>query len=147
METLSEIQITYTPKREKGAVLPVIKGSEDCNRYFREVWSNKMQYIEEMYLMILNRGNRVLGYSKISSGGMNSTVVDPKIIFQIALKAHASAIILAHNHPSGAIKPSEQDLRLTRRIKEGAAILDISFLDHLILGETHYFSFADEGLL
>ncbi len=147
MTVISEIQITYSPKRKKGRELPSIQSSDCCQKYFREVWSNKLEYVEEMYLLLLNRANKVLGYTKISMGGVNTTVVDPKVIFQAALKSHACGIILGHNHPSGSVKPSEQDLKLTRRIAEGASILDISLLDHIILGHETYFSFADDGLL
>ncbi|MDQ3111769.1 MAG: JAB domain-containing protein [Bacteroidota bacterium] len=146
MQRISEISVTYNP-RKKRAELPHIKKSEDVAACFREVWSNKMEYVEEMYLMLLNRSNKVLGFTKVSMGGVNATIVDPKIIFQVALKSHASGIILAHNHPSGGLKPSEQDIRLTKKIKEGAVILDISLLDHLILSKESYYSFADEGLV
>src|ERR1044072_8900216 len=128
MENISEIQITYVPKRTKGVKLPSITTTYDCEKYFRSIWSDKMNYIEEMYMLLLNRANMVLGYTKISMGGTSSTVADPKIIFQTALKAHASAIILAHNHPSGSAKPSQQDLKLTRRIFEGGNILEITLL-------------------
>jgi DNA repair protein RadC len=143
---VAEIKVTYISKN--GSEEPVIiKSSADGERCFRENWSESMEHIEEMYLMLLNRANRVLGISKISMGGVNATVVDPKVVFQTALKANASSMILAHNHPSGSVKPSENDIRLTRKLREGALILDIALLDHLIVSHEGYFSFADEGLL
>jgi DNA repair protein RadC len=102
---------------------------------------------EEFWVLLLNRANIVTRKEIISKGGMNSTVVDPKIVFRAALEHGACGVILCHNHPSGSVKPSEQDLRLTRRLMEGANILDISLLDHIIVGAKTYFSFADDGLL
>lgn len=147
MTQLAEIQITYCPKKPEPHSRIEVRSSSDCEKYFREIWSDKMDYVEEMYLLLLNRANMILGFTKISMGGVNSTVVDPKVVFQTALKAHASGIILGHNHPSGTLKPSQQDLQLTKRINEGAAILDISLLDHIIISSGGYFSFADDGLI
>jgi DNA repair protein RadC len=101
---------------------------------------------EEFYVMILNRSNIVVKKEQVSRGGMSSTIVDPKIVFKAAVNHGASGIILAHNHPSGTVKPSEQDIRLTKKLREGAHILDIALLDHIIVGANTYFSFADEGL-
>jgi len=88
----------------------------------------------------------VLGISSISRGGIVGTVIDPRIIFQYALKANATQLILAHNHPSGSIKPSDADISITKKIKEGARQLDIMLLDHLIIiPDERYYSFAEEG--
>lgn len=102
---------------------------------------------EEFWILLLNRSNVVMKKEQISRGGMNSTIVDPKVVFKSALANAASGIILCHNHPSGTVKPSEQDIRLTKRLKEGAGILDIALLDHIIVGANTYFSFADEGII
>ena len=147
MIEIAEIEITYSSKRDKKRPLPVVRSSDDSNKFFRITWSNKMEHVEEMYLMVLNRANRVLGISKISMGGVNATLVDPKIVFQTALKANASGIIIAHNHPSGSKLPSESDIRLTRKIREAAGFLEITLLDHLIITSEGYYSFADEGIL
>ena len=106
-----------------------------------------MERVEEFMVLCLNRANRVLGYARISSGGISGTIADPKIIFQVALKSNASSIILAHNHPSGNKQPSEADIRLTRKMKDAGVLLDLPVLDHLILTSEGYHSFADEGLL
>ena len=88
----------------------------------------------------------VLGIASLFRGGVVGTVIDPRIIFQYALKANAAQIILAHNHPSGNIKPSDADISITKKIKEGARHLDITVLDHTILkGDERYYSFAEEG--
>jgi DNA repair protein RadC len=102
---------------------------------------------EEFWIMLLNKGNNVLSTHLISKGGVATTIADPKIIFQVALEHHAASIILAHNHPSGGLKPSAEDLHLTKRIIAGGKLLDIIIFDHLIVTDSSYFSFADEGIL
>ena len=102
---------------------------------------------EEFYVLYLNRGNRVIRHAQISSGGINETTVDPRVIFKEAIDCLATGIILAHNHPSGQLKPSHQDIRITNKIKEFGKIIDIQVLDHLILTDNGYFSFADRGIL
>ena len=126
---------------------PKICSSNDAVQCFRGIWSDKLEYIEEMYLMLLNRGNRVLGIMKISQGGTSGTVVDPKIVFQAALKANAASFLLSHNHPSGNIQPSEADKALTKQLVQAGKFLEISFLDHLILTPDGFYSFADEGMM
>lgn len=100
---------------------------------------------EEFWIICLNRNNRFISKHKISSGGIAGTVADGKIIFHIALKELASAIILCHNHPSGNLQPSEQDVRLTRNIIEAGKMLDIAVFDHLIIAHNQYYSFASNG--
>lgn len=100
---------------------------------------------EEFWVMFLNRANIFLSHRQISKGGMSGTVADPRIIFQMALQEKATGIILCHNHPSGNLQPSEADLRLTRNLVEAGKVLEISVLDHLIVTQGGYFSFADEG--
>lgn len=103
--------------------------------------------IEECWVLLLNRGNRMIKMAQISRGGVSGTVVDPKVIFKLAIQQFASGIILCHNHPSGNLRPSEQDKLITKKMKEIGQLLDIAVLDHLILSEHGYYSFADEGLL
>lgn len=146
MNTLSEISINYKPNI-KLSELPKVFTSKDAEIQFRALWSDKLQHIEEMYMMLLNRANKVLGYSLISKGGISGTVVDLKIVFQIAIKSNASSIILAHNHPSGNLKPSEADIRITKNVREAGKIMDIVLLDHLIITDEEFYSFADEGVL
>lgn len=102
---------------------------------------------EEFWLILLNRANRVLSKHLISKGGQAGTIADPKIIFNIALLNHASSLLLAHNHPSGNLKPSKSDIELTHKLQEGAKLLDLQIIDHLIFTDHAYFSFADEGLI
>jgi DNA repair protein RadC len=102
---------------------------------------------EEFYVLFLNRANRVIRTERLSIGGVSGTVVDHRIIFRWALEKLASGLVLAHNHPSGQLKPSAADIQLTQRIKEAGALFDIHLLDHIIVGNGNYFSFADEGIL
>lgn len=102
---------------------------------------------EAFWVMMLNRANRLISCVMISEGGLSGTIADPKKIFNAALERKASSIIVVHNHPSGNLKPSEMDIRLTRRLKEAGALLELPVLDHLILGDGKYFSFADEGMM
>jgi DNA repair protein RadC len=101
---------------------------------------------EEFWVLFLNRANEVIGKESVSKGGISGTIVDPKVVFKQAVQFPASAIILAHNHPSGKIKPSESDHQLTKKLKTAGQALDIPVLDHLIIGDRNYFSFADEGV-
>jgi DNA repair protein RadC len=114
-----------------------------------EIFRSKMGDLpyEEFWIIMLNKANRVIRNCNISEGGISGTVVDPKKIFKIALDHHASSIILGHNHPSGNIQPSEADQKITKKIKDAGNMLDVAILDHLIIGDDRYYSFADEGLI
>lgn len=104
-------------------------------------------YHEEFWLLLLNKACEVVAREKLSSGGTAGTVADVKMAFKRALDAHASALIAVHNHPSGNLKPSDADVDLTRKMKEAGKILDLPLLDHLIVSERGYYSFADEGMI
>ncbi len=100
---------------------------------------------EEFWILLLNRANKVIGKHLVSKGGVTGTVVDPKVVYKIAIEHMATGIILCHNHPSGNLSPSDADISLTRKLCEGGKLLDIQVLDHLIVAGDKYFSFADEG--
>jgi len=102
---------------------------------------------EEFWVLYLNRANKVIEKFALSRGGVSGTVADGKIIFKRALENLSSSIILAHNHPSGQLKPSQEDIKLTKKIKDAGALIDISVLDHVIISESGYYSFADEGMM
>lgn len=102
---------------------------------------------EEFHVLLLNRSHKVMGHKTISIGGQSGTVVDPKIIFRTALEQKAAAVILSHNHPSGNLNPSESDIQLTKKLREGGRYLDIPVLDHIIIAGSSFYSFADEGML
>jgi DNA repair protein RadC len=144
---VTEIKLIYQNK-VKATDRPQVTGSQDVYQILLANWSEQIGFIEEFYILLLDRSNRVMGHYKVSQGGLAGTVVDPKVVFAAALKARASSLILAHNHPSGNLKPSQADTDLTNKIKQGGELLDIAILDHLILSpEGGYFSFADEGLM
>lgn len=102
---------------------------------------------EEFWLLILNHGNQVTARTKVSMGGVTGTVVDARVVFKKALEENACSLILCHNHPSGTLRPSQADIRLTQKLKKAGETLDIKILDHLIVSEYGYYSFADEGQL
>lgn len=102
---------------------------------------------EEFWILILNQANYLIGKQLISKGGMAGTVADPKIIFKTALEHNAAYVILAHNHPSGSLKPSQQDINITKKMVEAGRVLDLHVLDHLIVTDKVFFSFGDEGLI
>ena len=104
-------------------------------------------YKEYFKVLFLNQAKQVLGYTLISEGGITETCADIRVILQAALLTNSVAIILAHNHPSGNLKPSRQDMEITKQVKEAARLMRITVLDHLILTDAGYYSFADEGEL
>ena len=108
---------------------------------------SKIEFVEQFKAMLLNRANKVLGIFEVSSGSSTGTIADPKLIFAAAIKANACGIILAHNHPSGNLNPSQADIDLTRRMREGGKLLEVQVLDHVIITCEGYYSFADEGMI
>lgn len=143
---IAEIEVRYLPKL-RITECPQVKNSEDTYRIFMEMWNDDFEMCESFYMMLLNRANRVKGIRMISKGGIEGTVVDQKLIFAPALKTLSSGIILAHNHPSGNLKPSQSDISLTKKVRDAGELLDISLLDHLILTTEGHYSFADDGII
>jgi DNA repair protein RadC len=126
-------------------VLDEVKSSRDGYNIMRRHLMDLNH--EEFWIMLMGRSSKVLAKELVSKGGLSGTVADPKIIFHMALQHQASAIIMVHNHPSGNLKPSREDLALTKKIADAGRMLDINVLDHLIITDSGYFSFGDEGLL
>lgn len=124
-----------------------IHSSKDSQEFIRSFYGDDIEIYESFFILLLDRANTTIGYAKISQGGITGTVVDIRIIAKYAVDSLASSIILAHNHPSGTLKPSEQDLMLTKKIVSGLKLLDIQVLDHVILTKDSYYSFADNGTL
>ena len=147
LSQIAEVELIYRSK-VKASDRPKITRSNDAYELLMKYWDeNKLEFVEQFKVMLLNKANRVLGICEISTGGISGTVADPKLIFMAALKSNASYVVIAHNHPSGNLKPSRQDEELTGKIKEGGKFLDLPLLDHLIITDEGFFSFADEGLL
>ncbi len=144
---VAEINITYSSGTGSFERLK-ITSSWQAHDVFLETWEKgTIGHREQLRVLLLNRSNTVLGVYLASSGGIAGTVCDPKLVFQVALKANASSIILAHNHPSGNLTPSEADRKLTKKLVEAGKLLDLPVCDHLILTEEGYLSMADEGLM
>ena len=147
LSRVAEVELVYR-SRVKASQRPVITSSADAYHIFKEIWDEgKLELAEQFKVLFLNRANAVLSVYNLSSGGITGTVADPRLIFTAALRLNAVSLVLAHNHPSGSLKPSRQDEELTMKIKEAGKLLDIKILDHIILTEESYYSFADEGLL
>ena len=124
-----------------------IERSADASEFIRKFYSDDLTIFESFFILLLNRGNNTIGYAKISQGGIVGTIIDTTIIAKYCVEALAKSVILCHNHPSGTLVPSEADKEVTKKIMATLKIFDCTVLDHIILTEDSYFSFADEGML
>ncbi len=122
-----------------------ITGSKDAADFFMPLLGDLNH--EEFWIMLLDRGNKIKDHFMISQGGITGTVIDVRLILKRALDNGAVSMILCHNHPSGTMRASDADLKITKKIKQAAQVMDISLLDHIIVGQNSYYSFADEGIL
>ena len=144
---VAEVQLSYS-NRIPSSKMPVVTSSSEAYQVIMDSWQNEsLELFERFRVLLMNTGNRVMGVYEASSGGISGTVVDIRLLMVTALKATATGIIVFHNHPSGSLKPSTEDRKLTQKIHEAANYLDIRLLDHLIVGWEGYLSFRDEGLL
>lgn len=142
---ISEIELVYKPLHLVNCS-PKIIDCKSAYQLFLETWdTSKLEFVEQFKVLLLNRANRVLGICTLSTGGTNSTIIDFKCLFVVAIKSNASAIIIAHNHPSGELTPSKLDIEMTKRIYDAGKILDIALLDHLIITKQSYYSLKNEG--
>ena len=147
--SVNEISLRYQNTKILMAMAPKINSSKEAFNIFNSVWDQDAIAAQEHFnIMLLNNSNRVKGIFLLSSGGITATLVDIRILFAVVLKSLSTAVIIAHNHPSGSLHPSTADKRLTEKIKNAGELLDIKLLDHLILTPNNeYYSFTDEGLL
>lgn len=144
---LAELKVAYR-SRTKVRERRQLRNPGDVEAYLRAVWNGAtLELVEEFLVVCLNGHHEALGWVKVASGGFNAAPVDPRLVFAVALQTASSAVVVAHNHPSGNAEPSAQDKEVTRRLKEGGKVLGVSVLDHLILTREAAFSFADHGLL
>ena len=143
--TVGEVELTYkSTSRSRSKIY----SSEDAYKILLPTYKEgTICYKEYFKVLLLSQSNQVLGYTLISEGGITETCADVRVILQAALLTNSVALILAHNHPSGSLKPSRQDMEITKQVKEAAKLMRISVIDHLILTDAGYYSFADEGLL
>ncbi len=136
----AEVKLTYET-RVKASERYRIKTAEDAAELFFKVWDRStIEHVEEVKLILLNRANRVLGITTVSRGGMSGSIIDTRIILQYAIKANASSVILAHNHPSGNLNPSEADVRITEKVREALKLVEIQLLDHIIINKDEEYS-------
>lgn len=150
METptqIAEVKLVYSTK-VKPSDRKKINTSKEAYAILLHTWDvETIELHEEVKILLLNNANRVLGVYSVSKGGVTGAIADPKLIFSAALKAHATGIILAHNHPSGNLQPSQADINLTRKCKQAGELLEIKLLDHVIISTEGHYSFADEGTI
>jgi DNA repair protein RadC len=137
-------------KEEIQVLTQTIRTSKDAATLLKDLYTKEgvgTDIVESFFIMTLNRKNKVTGYKKISEGSRSGTIVDIPIVLKFAVDSLAHGIILAHNHPSGELSPSNQDKELTTKIINAGKFMDLNVLDHIILTENSYYSFADEGIL
>jgi DNA repair protein RadC len=147
INNVAEVELIYKTKVKASQMLK-ITSSKDVYETLLAGWDeNLIDFLEQFKIILVNRASKVLGVYEVSKGGMSAVTVDVKVVFIAALKAGASGLILAHNHPSGQLRPSEADKQLTERIREAGKILDILILDHLIVTSEGYYSFVDQLLM
>lgn len=140
---VGEVELAYKPTtRSRSKVLSSAEAYQILLPTYKE---GTIDYKEYFKVLFLNQASQVLGYTLISEGGITETIVDVRLILQAALLTNSVSLILAHNHPSGNLKPSKLDIELTKQIKEAAKLMRINVLDHIILTSDKYYSFADEG--
>jgi DNA repair protein RadC len=142
---VAAIELAGRRQQNQARAIPKIKSSKDAYEILRHHVQD-LNY-EEFWLLCLSRSGAVIAEHRIGEGGITGTVADPRKIFKLALDQMATGIIVCHNHPSGNLSPSEQDKDLTSKIRAAGKLLDINLMDHLIITQKQYFSFADEGLL
>ena len=142
--TISEYSLKYTKSEIQKTKVTT---SESASNVIRKFYFDDINIYESFFILLLNRANNTTGFAKISQGGTAGTVVDIKIIAKYAVESLSSAVIICHNHPSGNKQPSDADLNITRRIKDALLLLDIKLIDHIIITENDFYSFADNGNL
>ncbi|MEQ9202460.1 MAG: JAB domain-containing protein [Cyclobacteriaceae bacterium] len=147
MPTIAEVSLSYKAKH-KVETLPSITSPQEAVEYLRSIWDkNTLELREEFIIVVLNNAKKVLGWSRISTGGSTATIVEPSAIFQVALLGKASSLVCAHNHPSGYLKASSADISLTRRLRDAGKLLGIKVDDHIIITQGGYLSLKEEGLI
>lgn len=145
---IPEIKISFKIDSVKKSELTKVVSSNDGYEVLKQIFdADTINWVEEAIILCLNRANKVVGFYKLASGGTSSVIMDTKVIYTVALNSGASAIIVAHNHPSGQLFPSDADRRVTKKLIDAGVIMDIPLLDHIIVTDEGYYSFADKGEL
>ncbi len=143
---MSNIKLFELKKLQTDFPAKKVTSSQLCADFVKQFYGDDIDIFESMFVLLLNNTNITLGYAKISQGGILATVVDIRLICKYAIESLATEVILCHNHPSGNLKPSDQDVVMTKKVKDGLKMLDITLLDHIILTKTGHLSMQDEGL-
>lgn len=144
---VTEVDLVYRSK-VKASQRPKIGSAADAYHIFKNNWDkDKWELLEQCKVLLLNRSNKVLGMYELSTGGICGTVVDIRLLLMAALKCCACGLVLCHNHPSGQLRASAEDKKITDKLKSACLLLEMNLLDHLIITPEGYFSFANEGYL
>ena len=144
-DTIPEIELRYNPPPDAFTRIQITTPMDAYNLFMKTWDTTKIELVEQFKVLLLNRANRPLGVCTLSTGGTGRTIIDIKLLFAVALKTNASAIIVAHNHPSGELKPSKSDIDTTKQIYQAGKLLDIPLHDHLIVSRHSFYSLQNEG--
>lgn len=144
METIPLYELK---KVQSNFPLQEIRKSAEAYDFIKQFYSDDLEIYESVFILLLNRANKTIGYAKISQGGITGSVIDVKIIAKYVVDSLSSQVILAHNHPSGNLKPSQADIKITGEVEVALKLLGSELIEHIILTKDSYYSFADEGML
>jgi DNA repair protein RadC len=144
---MKKISLYELRKNQSDFAKEKITSSKQSYEFIKKFYQGDIEIYESFFLLLLNNSCQTIGYAKISQGGITGTVVDVRIIAKYVVDTLATTVILAHNHPSGNLMPSQADKNITDKIKQSLKLFDVTVLDHIILTEESYYSFADEGIL
>lgn len=141
--TAKEYKLTCTTNEMQSVK---VTGPADAAVFAANFFEDDINIYESCFIILLNKANRIIGWYKVSSGGLDATIIDKRIICKVAIDAFASGVILVHNHPSGEVRPSPADIKRTKEVKECLELFDVALVDHIILSENKYYSFTDESV-
>ena len=139
--TAKEYKLTCTTNEMQSIQ---VTGPADAAVFAANFFEDDINIYESCFIILLNRANKIIGWYKVSSGGLDATIMDKRIICKVAIDALSAGVILVHNHPSGEVKPSSADIKMTKEVKDCLKLFDVTLVDHIILSEKKYYSFTDE---
>lgn len=139
--TAKEYKLTCTTNEMQSIQ---VTGPADAAVFAANFFEDDINIYESCFIILLNRANKIIGWYKVSSGGLDATIIDKRIICKVAIDALSAGVILVHNHPSGEVKPSSADIKMTKEVKDCLKLFDVVLMDHIILSEKKYYSFTDE---
>lgn len=139
--TAKEYKLTCTTNEMQSIQ---VAGPADAAVFAANFFEDDINIYESCFIILLNRANKIIGWYKVSSGGLDATIIDKRIICKVAIDALSAGVILVHNHPSGEVNPSSADIKMTKEVKDCLKLFDVVLVDHVILSEKKYYSFTDE---